>query len=381
MRYDVRMDTKHIIESEWGCILSLLPSDLETTASVKLALVRRRQVKSASDLLRLAFGYALCDFSLDQTAAWAALVGIGKLSSPAVLKRLCQAENWLGSLVLQWLREHGLTANMPPLDVRVLDATVVSGPGSKGTDWRVHLGLDLANSRIASLELTGPEGGESLLRHQIPAGQIVVADRCYGRRDGVASVLEHKGHVVVRICCQNFPLETTTQQPVVLPAWMEILKVGEIGDWQVQFRARQRVWPVRLIALRKTQAAAAQEQTRLRYEATRKGHQPDPNSLKAAHFVILITDLTAQQMSAPQVLELYRLRWQIEMCFKRLKGILRIDELRAKGPRLARAYLYSKLLGALVIEDLCQRAVTFFPWGYPISQAGNEPLASDEPSA
>lgn len=378
MVYHARMDTQQMIEKEWGCILSLLPSDLDESAAAKLALIRRREIKCASDLLRLALAYALCDFSLDQTAAWAALVGIGKLSSPAVFKRLRQAETWLGYLVLQWLREHGLTASLPPLNVRVLDATVVSGPGSKGTDWRVHLGLDLAHSRISTVELTGPEGGETLLRHQIEPEQIALADRGYGHREGVASVLEQQGHVVVRIGCHNFPLETTSQQPVELPAWMELLRVGEIGDWPVQFRACDRVWPVRLIALRKTQAAAEQEQARLRHEATRKGRQPDPDSLKAAHFVILITDLSALQLSAVDAMELYRLRWQIEMCFKRLKGILHLDHLRAQTPTMARAYLYAKLLGALIVDELCQRAVTLFPWGYPISPAGHQPMAADE---
>ena len=375
------MDTQQILENEWGCVLSLLPSDLDASAAAKLALVRRREIKSASDLLRLAFAYALCDFSLDQTAAWAALRGIGKLSSPAVYKRLCQAETWLGSLVLQWLREHGLTAQLPPLNVRVVDATVISGPGSKGTDWRVHLGLDLAHARISSIELTGPEGGETLLRHQIEPGQIALADRGYGHREGVASVLERKAHVVVRIGCHNFPLETTSRQPVKLPAWLEILNVGEIGDWPVQFEARNQVWPVRLIALRKTQAAAEQEQARLRHEATRKGRQPDPDSLRAAHFAILVTDLNASQLSAVEALELYRLRWQIEMCFKRLKGIVHLDHLRAQTPALARAYLYAKLLGALVVDELCQRALALSPWGYALSPAGDQPVAADEADA
>jgi hypothetical protein len=381
MVYHVHMDTKQMIENEWGCILSLLPSDLDESAAAKLALVRRREIRCASDLLRLAFAYALCDFSLDQTAAWAALVGIGKLSSPAVFKRLCQAETWLGYLLLQWLREHGLTASLPPLDVRVLDATVVSGPGSRGTDWRVHLGLDLAHSRISTAELTGPEGGETLLRHHIEPGQIALADRGYGHREGVVSVLQQQGHVVVRIGCHNFPLETTGGQPVELPAWMAILRVGEIGDWQVQFRTHNQAWPVRLIALRKTQAAAEQEQARLQHEATRKGRRPDPDSLKAAHFVILITDLSAPQLSATDALELYRLRWQIEMCFKRLKGILHLDHLRAQTPTMARSYLYAKLLGALVVDELCHRAVALFPWGYPISPAGYQSMAFDEATA
>jgi hypothetical protein len=128
--------------------------------------------------------------------------------------------------------------------------------------------------------------------------------------------------------------------------------------------------------LRKTQVAAEQEQTRLRHEARRKGHDPDARSLGAAHFVSVITDLPARALPATQALELYRLRWQIELFFKRLKSLLHIDRLRAKGPELARSYLYAKLLGALLVDELCQQALAFFPWGYPISPARDQPLAT-----
>jgi len=53
---------------------------------------------------------------------------------------------------------------------------------------------------------------------------------------------------------------------------------------------------------------------------------------------------------------LYRLRWQIELAFKRLKGQVRLDDLQAKEPRLARACLLAKLILALLAEGLVDRA-------------------------
>jgi hypothetical protein len=147
----------------------------------------------------------------------------------AVHKRLCRAEDWLGYLVVQWLHEHGLATDVPAMGVRLLDATTVCGPASKGTDWRLHLGLDLHQLRISTVELTGPEGGETLLRHDIPPGQIAVADRGYGHREGVARVLQNDAHVVVRIASQGFPLQTQSQGPLDFPACLGILKAGEVG--------------------------------------------------------------------------------------------------------------------------------------------------------
>ena len=47
---------------------------------------------------------------------------------------------------------------------------------------------------------------------------------------------------------------------------------------------------------------------------------------------------------------LYRLRWQIELAFKRLKSLLRIDRLPAKGDALASTWLHAHLLFALLID-------------------------------
>ena len=65
----------------------------------------------------------------------------------------------------------------------------------------------------------------------------------------------------------------------------------------------------------------------LRRAATKKGKTLDPRSLIAAEFMILATSLPKTGYSAKAVLAVYRLRWQIELAFKRLKSLLHIDKL------------------------------------------------------
>ena len=370
------MENKALLENEWQYVLNMMPPDLEESAVAKLALRRRREIGSASDLLRLALAYGVCDMSLRQTAVWAELIGLGRLSDVAVLKRLKGAGEWLGHLILRWLQQRGLTTRVPPVPVRIVDASVICQPGSTGTDWRLHLGLDLASQRISTVELTGPEGGETLLRHAIEPGQIILGDRAYGQRGGAASVLDAGGHLVLRISWQNFPLQGRAGGPLDLVTCAEILKPGEIGDWEVQFEHEEQLYPIRLVALRKSQAAAQKEQQRIRKAASRKKRRIDKRSLRAAKFTYIITDLSKQQLPTAEALELYRLRWQIEIVFKRLKSILHFDHLRAKDPDLARSYLYAKILGALIVDEMCNEALSFFPWGYPLFPRAVEHLAS-----
>ena len=54
---------------------------------------------------------------------------------------------------------------------------------------------------------------------------------------------------------------------------------------------------------------------------------------------------------ASAVLAGCRLRWRVELAFKWLKGGLGIDRLLARDPAMARSWLLSHLILALLIED------------------------------
>ena len=85
----------------WSAVLGWLPAGLDLTASAREygALRRRRGIKSAEDLLRLALIYGATPLSLRTTAAWADAAGVAALSDVALLYRLQGAEAWLGALV------------------------------------------------------------------------------------------------------------------------------------------------------------------------------------------------------------------------------------------------------------------------------------------
>ena len=57
---------------------------------------------------------------------------------------------------------------------------------------------------------------------------------------------------------------------------------------------------------------------------------------KATRYLIVATSLDAERYPAQQVLALYRMRWQIELAFRRLKSLLRFDRLPVKDNDLAR---------------------------------------------
>lgn len=379
------MSVLSILQEQWESLLAMLPEsfDLDQRLRDSGGLKRRRAIVDASTLLRLALVYGIGGLSLRATAAWAEAQGWASLSDVALLKRLRQASVWLGELLAAVLaaRVEELESFVPTTyRLRVLDATTAATPGSKGTDFRVHLGLDLSGLRIDRIEITGAEGGESFTRLAIGPGDLVLADRGYAHRRGLAAVHGAGADYVVRINWQNLPLEDAQHNRLDLVALAESVPDGQAAEfevWTVADKARKlSCLPARLIVGRKSDEAAKAERQRIRREAARKGRTADPRTLKMAGFFTVLTSVPPQDLSAHQVLELYRLRWQIEMTFKRIKGLLHLGDLPAKDPRLVHTYLCAKLLAALLLEDLTEDLLAFSPSGTAGSVQTGQPVAN-----
>jgi hypothetical protein len=314
--------------------------------------------------------------SLRQTAAWATAIGICQLSDVAVLKRLRQAGDWLGELVAQWFYQRGLSAIETTWPVRVVDATTINRPGSQGTDLRLHMVMDLRRRRFVGAELTDSSGGERFDRHAIRAGEIILGDRAYATNRGIGHVLENGGHVVVRCTWSNIKLQTIKGKAFNILRVLSTLDRQEVGDWPVLLKHGDKRYSLRLVAIRKTLQAAEASRQRLLKAANKKGRTVMRETLRAAEFVFIVTNLPAATLPAREALELYRLRWQIELAFKRLKSLLELGNIRAKDKKLTQTYVFAKILGALVVEELSGQALDFFPWGFRLCRKPCFPVAS-----
>lgn len=338
-------------DEEWENLQSHLPSNLESLARETGALQRKREIRSAQDLLRLVLAYALLDWSLNLVGAWAALLGLGHLSGVALSKRLRKAAPWLGRLIGALLEQRNAHLPRCPVQVRLIDATTASRPGSQGTDFRFHAQWDLGTFSMIHVEVTDAHGGETFRRHPARPEEINVADQGYAHRAGLGTLLVAEARFVVRVNGQNLPLETAEGQPFSLMAWLESQThfPCEVLVWVTTPEGR---WPVRLIAQALPPEKAETARRRVRRASQKKGHTPRKETLFFAGFLLLLTNLPAPLWEAKAVLGLYRLRWQVELLFKRLKGILDLEKLPAKTPALAQTYLLGKVLAVLLIEGL-----------------------------
>jgi hypothetical protein len=356
---------------EWGVITDLLPPDWRELARETGALQRARQVRDPGTLLFLVLLHVASGLSLRQAAARAQVMGIARISDVGLMKRLRGSERWLHALATRMYLSspfHNPTSGVPTVRrVRVVDATNVTEPGSTGTDWRIHYVLQLPSLECDFFEVTDVSGGESYTRLPVRAGDVILADRGYAHRAGVASVLHNGGDVVVRLNTTNFPL-LREGRPFSLLAAARTLKEHEPGEWRVEFEASGERHAARVCAVRKSDEAAQRAKKQVMKSLARKGRQVRPETLEMAEYIMVLTTLGEETPTA-QVLELYRSRWQVELAFKRIKTLLGAGHVPKADPESARAWIYGKLLAVLLIERLVQEARFFSPWGFRLEES------------
>jgi Transposase DDE domain len=345
-------------QSDWERVLARLSAGWEERAREHQAFERRRAVRSAGELLRLVLGAAVSGWGQRLVASWADVAEIAQVSGEAVGKRVRKARAWLSAevgLLLGLRRDQWVGQPGRAVCVRLVDATLISEPGRRGTTWRAHAVVDLGQGALAGLDLTDQHGAESLVRQPIQPGEIAVADRAHARRTDFGQLLERGTDLVVRIGWQNLPLETPVGDPLDLIAWLKTPIAGPT-ERPVQVQTPTGPYPLRLIAapLPPQQAAAARR--RCRRAAQKKQRTVDARTVRAAGFVLLVTTLDPTTWPLADVLALYRCRWQIELLFKRLKSIWHLDQLRARDPDAAQAFLLGVILAALLAGDVSQAA-------------------------
>jgi hypothetical protein len=346
---------------DWQVICQFFPAGWEAAARPLGAWRRARGFPDAATVLRALLTHLADGCSLQETAVRAEQAGWCSVSAVALFKRLRAAEHWLRWLAEDLWRRREPAAPTAGYRVRAVDATTVQESGSTGTDWRVHYALDLASLRCDFFEVTDARGGETFRRVPVRAGDVVLGDRVYGTPPGVEDVVGRGADVIVRVNQKALPLWDFRGRRSPLAARLRRLRPRQVGAWAAWVQGPQRALRGRLIALRLSRRAARLARRRRRARASRRQLTVTAEAVRLAGFVFLWTTLPRSAGGPRRLLELYRVRWQIELAFKRMKSTMGLGQLPKKSDASARAWLYGKLFLALLVERILDAAESFSP--------------------
>jgi hypothetical protein len=339
-------------EEEWEYVRTLLPADLEESARRNSALLRCRNVPDATSLIRMALAYAVSDLSLKDVAAWASALDVAQITGPGLFYRLREAEGWLEHVLGQVLAEQAPQA-AGGWPIRVVDATVINGPGKKPVQWRAHVQIDPTTGGFRAVELTDDSGGEKLGRHHFRTGEVVLGDRAYATARGVHAVRQAEAHVIARFNPGNLRTCDLQRERVYLAAKeAEVPNVGE-----AEYNLLIPVPPKPTKSHKSWDLAKAIAWIPARAIAART---------RAGEVIWILTTLNAAQLPATAILGMYRLRWQIELLFKRLKSLLHLDTLPSREGPTAKSWMLARLIAAGLAQRLVQPSGPLSPWGYQL---------------
>lgn len=353
-------------DRNWEEVLSYLPADYRELAVEHKQLELQygnAKIRDAEQLLRLIFLHVGLNLPLRQTVAWVAESGGPEVSAMRLHMKMRRAAPYLQSLVQRMIQPS--MAARPELwggyDLLAIDATVVTGPGSVGTDARLHTALRLSDLSLVHVEVTDETGGETLKRFPLGADQLAIVDRGYSTAAGINAALQGGADVLVRVNRGALPLYQADDSSVNVLAYLRTLSGHRAQEWSVKTQVDKKVTiSGRLIAIRLPAKEAAEARARVAREL---GADASLESLEAAGYVALFTTVPVGRLSAARCIETYRLRWQVELLFKRWKSICGFDQLPNYRDDTIRSWLYAKVLLGLILDHMGSTPADVFQSG------------------
>jgi len=333
-------------------IIEKLPEGYEKAAKETGAFVKKREIKSVKELLLLIFCYIIYGRSYVEMSAIAKMKGIA-ISDVGFMERFRNSLK-LMKWILKELKPVATAHYKKPEKLRKyeiidLDASVVSTGGKVRINHRLHYALNVFEMKSEQYKITDEKTGESLTNFEIKAGELYLGDRAYGTKTSMNHCFKGGGDFIFRIKKGAFDIyEESGETKINLIEELKKLEEDSELDMRCRYKnSKEEYVTVRICAMKKP----------------KNTHETNGNATKFMNnYIVVVTSLLDNDMSAKEILDTYRLRWQVELYFKRLKSLLGFGDMPNKTPESIEAWLNAKLVAAILLE-ITTSEVDFSPSG------------------
>ena len=139
------------------------------------------------------------------------------------------------------------------------------------------------------------------------------------------------------------------------------MKVNEVRSKQVYLGMHERL-PVRLVIQKLPKKIADKRKRKLKEDNRRRGGKTiSQERLKAAEYSLFITNLEVTTLTELQVIQTYKIRWQIEIMFKCWKSIMLFGKVHPMKHHRFLCMLYGQMIWIVLtmkiitwFKNLCQ---------------------------
>jgi len=346
-------------------LLEKLPNGYEEKSYETRAIERNREIKSGKDLMLLNMTYLSQKCSLIEVSEIARLNGIAKLSDVAYMKRFAKCNEWFKWIISE-LKPGIVNGNKMPESLVsyrpiAIDMSKVTSKGAVKKTYHLHYAIDIFAMTSRQSKITDIKTGERLQNFDVERNDLIIGDRGYGKKAGIEYCLNNGGQFIFRIKNKAFDLYDADKKKINLLSFLEKVTSASASEQTVYMLSSTKEFiPLRLCAIKKTDKNIEKSNKKLCRRDSRRQTKTSDETKKTHDYIFLITSLPSD-ISADDVLEAYRYRWQIELYFKRLKSIMDFGDLPVKNDNAMITWLNGKLMVALLIETIISE-VDFSPY-------------------
>lgn len=321
---------------------------------------RARAFKTPADLMLLCLYHLINGVTLINISVIARLLGIGTFSAVAFMKKFALCGAWFKQISEEIVRGSVMNCTLPNYlqgyRVLAVDASDVVEKGRSGGLYRLHYAIDILTMRSDTFKITNRKVGESLLNFDFKKGDLILADRAYGTVNGITHCIQCGAEYIMRLRTNCFAVYDAAGAKIDFLSEIRGLDHGKSAEFTGHVRlADKREIPVRICVKRKDEAACVLSQKRLARRESKKQCVVQETTKEFNKYIVLATSLPSD-VTADEILETYRYRWQVEIHFKRLKSILGYGDLPKKNPAASEAWLNGKIMVALLIEAFISKS-------------------------
>jgi hypothetical protein len=184
-------------------MLEMLPAGIEKAVNETGALKRKREIKTATDLLRLVFLYVVQGLSYLEVSVIAKMKGFAQISDVGFMKRFAKCDplmEWiLENLTPQATAHYKKPKKFEKYDIKALDASGVTSGGKIRVTHRLHYAIDIFKLKSTQYKITTQKTGESLTNFTVRPTDLYLGDRAYGTKTSMAHCLVGGGNFIFRI--------------------------------------------------------------------------------------------------------------------------------------------------------------------------------------
>lgn len=335
-------------------LLQLLPEGWEEACFTCGAIKRKRKIRSPRDFMRLCLIYLMENCSMVQLSAMASMLQIADLSDVALLERLGASKEWFEWIVCH-LYEHKTVSYKKPevlSNYRILavDGSTIMEKGAVPKEWHLHYALDIFTLATVEASVTDGKTGESVKNYSLKPNDLVLGDRAYGSKVSMKCCFDQGADFIFRMKYHAFDVYDETLRKIEVGKTVQALKEGEVFELAgIVLQDRYTRQPVRIVGKKMSKEEQEIEHKRMKKEEKRRQKSLSKEASRFHDTMVVVTSLP-KEISAEEVLQIYQLRWQVELLFKRLKSIFGIGSIPNKKPERIKAWLTGKIMVALLLE-------------------------------